>query len=227
METTMDVSPGTLVLWSDLTCPWATLALHRVRAARERLGVDVPIDHRPFPLELLNAQPTPHGHLEGEKAVICGHEPSLGWRPWARPAHEWPGTVLVALDAVQAAKAPEVGGLAASEQLDAALRAAFFVECRPIGLLTEVLAIAGDCPAVDERALDAALSAGGGRAAVVEGWRHHDGVQGSPHFFCADGSDAANPGLTVEWTPEQTYPRITGDDPGVYDDLLRRAAASR
>ena len=54
-----DVTPGTIALYSDLACPWSHLAVHRLHEARRRLGVDVAIDHRPFPLELVNVRCTP------------------------------------------------------------------------------------------------------------------------------------------------------------------------
>ena len=36
------VAPGTVQVWSDLLCPFAHLALHRLRQARERLGLPGP-----------------------------------------------------------------------------------------------------------------------------------------------------------------------------------------
>lgn len=223
------VPEGTIVVWSDVTCPWASLAVHRLHETRERLGlVDaVRLDHRVFPLELVNGRATPKATLDAEISVIGSHEPDLGWRLWGRPLHEWPGSVLLAMEAVQAAKSEDVGGLVASEQLDLALRRAFFAEGRPIGLLTEVLAVAGECPGVDEEALDEALSRGAARSAVIRDWRDHEswGVQGSPHLYLPDGHDLHNPGIGLEWTDRagRGLPVITDDDPAVYDDLLARA----
>ena len=42
------VAPGTVQVWSDLLCPFAHLAPHRLRQARERLGVPVAVEHRTF-----------------------------------------------------------------------------------------------------------------------------------------------------------------------------------
>lgn len=223
--------PGTIVVWSDIACPWASLAVHRLFTARSRLGLDedVRFDHRPFPLELINERPTPKKVLDAEICSVGTHEPELGWQLWQRREAEWPGSVLVALEAVQAAKSDAVGGLAASEALDRALRQAFYARSRPIGLLTEVLAIAEGCPEVDTAALDAALAQGTGRAEVVAGWRGfaEAGVQGSPHVFLPDGTDVHNPGITAEWTGDRGrgLPLITADRPEVYDDLLRSALA--
>lgn len=226
-----DVRPGSLQVWSDVGCPWASLAVHRLRRRRRELGLDdaVRLDHRCFPLELVNGRPTPKRVLDAEVAVIAGHDPSLGWRPWQRPDWAWPGSTLLALEAVQAAKADPVGGLPASEQLDAALRHAFYAESRPVHVLAEVLDVARGCDALDADALERALRSGAARAAVFADWEAAQpwGVQGSPHVFLPDGGDVANPGLSVEWTGEhgQGYPVIAADDPSVYDDLLRQAAA--
>ncbi len=52
---------------------------------------------------------------------------------------------------------------------------------------------------------------------------HADEVRGSPHFFLADGSDVHNPGIGLHWA-DAGYPVVDADDPGVYEDLVRRAA---
>jgi predicted DsbA family dithiol-disulfide isomerase len=224
--------PGTIEVWSDIACPWASLAVHRLFRTRARLGLDdeVRLNHRAFPLELHNGRPTPRRILDAEVPVLGSHEPELGWTGWSGAPENWPGTVLIALEAVQAAKAEAVGGLAASEQLDHALRAAFYVDHRPIGLLTEVLAVAGECASLDAAALEQALGRGSGRAEVVRDWRHAEarGVKGSPHLFLPDGTDLHNPGITMTWSlgqPGKGFPLITADDVGVYEGLLRRALA--
>ncbi|CAL9557623.1 hypothetical protein [Streptomyces sp. enrichment culture] len=51
--------PRPVTVWSDLGCPWATLALHTLRTAARAREQDLLIDHRAFPLELFNHQPTP------------------------------------------------------------------------------------------------------------------------------------------------------------------------
>jgi predicted DsbA family dithiol-disulfide isomerase len=226
------VALGTIEFWGDLACPWASLAVHRLLTARRRLGLDdvVRLDHHAFPLELINRRPTPKRILDPEFAVIADRDPSLGWQVWQRPDFEWPGTVLTALEAVQAAKAEPVGGPPASEQLDAALRHAFYAESRPIGLLTEILDVAAACSAVDAERLEDTLSRGAGRDAVLADWHAAGtrGVRGSPHLFLPDGGDVHNPGITLRWIgkPGRGRPVIESDDPAVYDDLLARAARS-
>ena len=223
------VAPGTVVLYGDLACPWAGLAVERFWRTRERLGVDVLLDVRCFPLELINAEPTPKRNLDREVGAIAAAERDLGWLPWQAEDSAWPGTVLLALEAVQAAKDDAVGGLAASGELDRALRRAMYVDSRPIGLHTEVLAVARQCPSVDADALEDALVRGVARASVFEQERDREryGVKGSPHVFLADGTDVHNPGVTLGSTAGggKGWIVLREDDPGVWEDLLRRAAA--
>jgi predicted DsbA family dithiol-disulfide isomerase len=222
-------APGTVVLWGDIACPWASLAVHRLLKARARLGLDneVRIDHRAFALEMVNGRSTPKWIVEAEVAAIGAHEPALEWQPWQRGEHEYPSTVLIALAAVQAAKSDAVGGLTASEELDQALRRAFYVESRPISLWSEVIDVAGTCDAVDVDALVIEMRTGRGLAAVLDhvAAQEKANVDGSPHLFLPDGTDAHNPGLTVSWTKGtgHGFPVIQRDDSVVYDDLLRRA----
>ncbi len=226
------VVPGTIVVYSDIGCPWASLTVHRLLTARDRLGlVDaVRLDHRCFPLELINGRPTPKRVLDAEVAVIGSHEPALGWQPWQRRDSQYAVSTLLAMEAVQAAKADEIGGPAASEQLDAALRHAMYAESATITLHPVVLEVADRCGQVDVQALGAALESGVGRSAIFEQWRESQRVevQGSPHLYLADGDDVHNPGVELSWTGEKGagFPVIESEDRSVVDDLLRRAAAS-
>lgn len=223
----MGVAPGTIVVWSDIACPWATLAVHRLHTTRARLGLDerVRLDHRAFPLELFNERSTPRKVLAAEVPVVGGRAPDFGWQLWQAPESEWPVTTLPALEAVQAAKEQS---LEASEQLDYALRRAFFVESRCISTRHVILAVAEGCPAVDVDLLAKAFDDGRARRTVIEhkeeAERHH--VQGSPHLFLPDGSDAHNPGIEMHWEGAhgRGFPVIDADDPSVYERLLRHAA---
>ena len=35
-----DVAPRTVLVFSDIACPWAGVAVHRLHASRSRLGLD-------------------------------------------------------------------------------------------------------------------------------------------------------------------------------------------
>jgi predicted DsbA family dithiol-disulfide isomerase len=217
---------GTVTVWSDIGCPWASLALHTLRAAARERGVPLRIDHRAFPLELFNEAPTPKGILDAEIAQIAAVRPELGWKLWDAPAWQWPATLLPALEAVQAAKAEEVGGLAASDELDAALRHAFYAQARCISMPHVILDVAAECASVDRAALAAAIAAGSGRSQVYRDWRIAQGpdVQGSPHLFAAGGYARHNPGATYHWTgrPPTGFPRLETYDPDWAEELLDR-----
>src|SRR4051812_46903483 len=100
------VEPRTIVVYSDIGCPWAHVAVYRLLRARARLDLDdrVTLDHRAFPLEVFNSQPTPKSILDAEIPVAGGVEPNAGWQTWQGAEHEYPVTMLPALEAVQAAK---------------------------------------------------------------------------------------------------------------------------
>lgn len=219
--------PGTIVVWSDLACPWAHVAMARLHRVRGELGLagDVRLDHRAFPLELVNRQATPKRVLDAEMPVAGALEPDAGWQMWQRPDWQYPGTVLLALEAVQASKEQS---LEASEALDRALRVAFFGHSRSIQLHSVVLDVAAECEAVDAVALAKALDEGRGRRALMDqaAVAGGDTIQGSPHLFLPDGTDVHNPGLEVRWAGEKGrgFPVVDADDPSVYTDILRRSA---
>lgn len=220
------VDPGTIVVWSDIACPWATTAVHHLHATRARLGLEgaVTLDHRAFPLEMFNNRPTPKAIVEAEIPVAGAIAPDFGFSLWTGPEAGYPNTVLLALEAVQAAKEHS---LAASDRLDLALRRALFAEGRHVGLRHVVLEVAVQVPEVDAAALEAALDDGRGRRAVIDQWRAApaEGIKGSPHLFLPDGTDVHNPGVTMRWVGAKPggFPVVDRFDPSVYGELLARA----
>lgn len=226
----MEVAPGTVVVVSDIGCPWAHACVHRLLSTRRELGLDgrVVLDHRPFPLELFNRRATPRSILEAEIAVVGGMEPGAGWRMWQAPAHTWPVTTLPAMEAVQAARAQS---LAAAEALDRALRLALYAESRCVSLHHVILETARRTDAVDHEALRAALEDGRARHRLFEGLEAaRRGAEGSPHLFLPDGGDVHNPGVTKHWVGEPDgggIPVVDADEPAVYGRLLKRAVGER
>jgi predicted DsbA family dithiol-disulfide isomerase len=224
----VDTPPGTIVVWSDVGCPWAHLAVFRLHQARNTLDLEgaVLFDHRAFLLEVANERATPRRILDAEIPVAGALEPAAGWQMWQDDPSRWPVTTLPAMEAVQAAKEQD---LAASEELDRALRVAFFGRSRCISLRSVILEVAGECESVDVDRLRDALDDGRARRLVMEQHASADGegVKGSPHLFLPDGTDVHNPGVAFRWEGEEGkgFPVITDDDPEVYTDLLQRAAA--
>lgn len=225
-ERTVTVEPGTIVVYSDIGCPWAHLCVFRLHRAREELGLTerVSFDMRAFPLEVINERPTPKRILDREIPVVGALDPDAGWKMWDRPDHEYPVTTLPAIEAVEAAKEQS---LAASEALDRALRYAFFGQSRTISMRHVILSVAGEVEGLDRGKLEDALDSGIARSRLMEHAKESRGdrIDGSPHVFLPDGSDVHNPGVEFEWRGErgEKVPVVTSDDPSVYGDILRRA----
>jgi predicted DsbA family dithiol-disulfide isomerase len=225
----MQVPPGTIAIWSDVGCPWSHLAVWRLHDARRRLGLTdrVHFEHRIFPLELFNSEPTPRRTFDAEWPVVAALAPRAGWRAWSGAADSWPVTMLPPMEAVQAAveQSPR-----AAEELDRGLRRAFWGESRCISLRHVILEVANECESVDVAALADVLDTGRARRRIFDDWEiaKGDEVQGSPHLFLPDGSSVQNPGITMHWEGDDGagggFPMVDADDPSVYDELLRRAA---
>ena len=220
------MAPGTIVLFSDVMCGWATLALHRFYRARTAAGLDdeVRVDHRLFWLEDVNRMALNTRTIEGEKPVIGALAEELGFTSWQRDPSEYPVSSALANEAVHAVKAQSPQ---AAEELDMALRLAFWRDSRCITMQHEVLEVADGCDAVDVDALRGALDDGRARGPMIRTYRSfQDAVQGSPHFFLSDGSDVHNPGIAMHQVgePGAGFLVVDSDDPSAYDDLVRRAA---
>jgi predicted DsbA family dithiol-disulfide isomerase len=227
------VAPGTIQIWSDLLCPFAHVAVHRLRGARERLGLPVRLDHHAFPLELFDG-PHPRRGTDTEAVGLGQIAPEAGFRVWTAADDLYPHTVLLAAEAVLAAKAQSP---AAAEALDVALRRAFWLESRSIGHRRVILDVAAEVaastdgatdPALDVDALADALDSGRHRRDLMADFAvaRTDAIPGSPTLRLPDGTTVTNPGVTVHWEGPWAagYPVVDTDDATVYDDLLRRAA---
>ena len=220
--------PATLVIFSDLNCSFAHLAMYRLHRTRSRLGLEGRLwfEHRAFPLELFNCNVNERPGVDSEVAVVGALEPDAGWQLWQGPDWTYPVTTLPALEAVQAATAQ---GWHAAEQLDLALRRGFWAESRCISQRHVILDLAAATGVVDVDRLAVALDSGSARSAVMTQFQAaRDGrVTCSPHIFLNDGTSFANPGVRARWQNGGFgvgFPVIEADNPGVYEDLLHRAA---
>ena len=219
--------PGTIIVFSDIWCSFAHIAVYRLHAVRRELGLvdQVSFDHRAFPLELLNHAPSPRPGTDSEVGRMASHEPAAGWQLWQDKDWLYPSTTLPALEAVQAAKEQ---GLRAAEDLDLGLRRAFWAESRCVSNSRVILDVAEATGTVDVAALAEALNDGRARrslatqAAISATAR----VNCSPHLFLPDGSDHPTPGIEVEWVGDYGvgWPVVSSDNPDVFADLLKRAA---
>jgi predicted DsbA family dithiol-disulfide isomerase len=217
-----------VVVYSDIACPWAHIAVHRLdRAIRERgVGSELIVDHRAFPLEVVNGRPTPKQLLDSEVRVCATVEPDAGWSfdpdPWTYPV-----STLPALEAVQAAKAQ---GSDVSVRLDRALRRAMFAEWRCLAVHAVVFEIAATVDGVDVDALRDVVRSGDARAEV---WNQLDAalqadVPGSPTFVLPDGTRSHNPGIELREEHDGDGSIVVdADDHEAIDALVDAAVALR
>lgn len=191
-----------ITVYSDIACPWAHVGVHRLHRAISDRGVEheIRIDHRAFPLELVNDRPTPKHILDVETPTCADLEPDAGWSfdpdPWTYPV-----STLPALEAVQAAKAQ---GPHASAQLDRALRRSMFRDWRCLAVFAVVEDIASTVDGIDVDELRSTIRSGSARSDL---WHQLDEVNelqipGSPTYVLSDGTTAHNPGVEFHWENE-------------------------
>jgi predicted DsbA family dithiol-disulfide isomerase len=220
-----------------LLCPFAHVLVGGLRRARAEAGSDaggvVSIEHRSFPLELFNG-PHPRRGTDTEAVGLGQIAPEAEFRVWSASEDTYPHTVLLAAEAVLAATAQS---LSAGEELDAALRRAFWRDSRSISHRRVILDVAGEIAAgtpaagLDAAALADALDDGRQRRRLMEDYRlaSTDLIPGSPTVVLPDGTVHFNPGITVHWEGPWAagYPVVDHYEPGVYSGLITRAARVR
>lgn len=228
-DASSDVVPaGTqaLVVYSDLRCPWAHVAVHRLLAAAERRGVgsELLIDHRWFPLDD-EATPGDAEALDRKLGAIGAIEPDAGWTTWAGSGRTFPASSDRAAAWVQAAKAASPD---ASASLDRALRRALFAERADLTDDRVIEEIAVGLASLDLDAVRAELASGRPEA-ELERQREQSStelVPASPTIVAADGSSWTNPGIDFE-ADDAGIPQIEHDDPAVYDEIIETYLAQR
>jgi predicted DsbA family dithiol-disulfide isomerase len=213
-------NPVVVDVWSDIHCPWALIAVHRLRAARDRHRLDVVFAPRAWPLEWVNRRGTPRGIVTTETAALASHEPAL-FNSYT--AESWPSTFVPAFELVAATR--RLHGLRAAEDVDYALRLAFFRDSVDVSIsagLREALTIAYELNADlrPEEILDAWLHTNT-RTDVAADFSISKTlpIQGSPQVFWPDGTTTHNPGMTDHhWHGDLV--RIGYTEPGEPERLL-------
>jgi predicted DsbA family dithiol-disulfide isomerase len=187
-------------IWSDLHCPWALVAIHRLRTARRAHGLDVVFVPRAWPLEWVNSRGTPREIVTTEVAALASHEPDLFS---AYRGESWPSTFLPAFELVAATR--RVHGVVAAEEVDYALRLAFFRDSVDVSIaagLERALESAASTVALDPEAVMDMWRESDVRSDIVADYRESRRItiQGSPQITWPDGSNDHNPGMTDhEW----------------------------
>jgi predicted DsbA family dithiol-disulfide isomerase len=214
-------------IWSDIHCPWALIAIYRLRQARERLGAEVTFVPRAWPLEWVNHRGTPHDIVTTEVAALASHEPDLFNR---YSGDSWPSTFVPAFELVAAAN--RTGGAELAEHVNYALRLAFFCDGADVSIeagLRHALDIAltyePDCPA---ETMMSTWRTSNVRADVARDFQQSKqvAIQGSPQVIWPDGSTTHNPGMSDHYWRGGLL-RIRSADPDEPARLLRTFAARR
>lgn len=179
-------APIPIAMYADLACPYAYVSTYRLRKLHDAYRGTIVIEHKSLPLEYVNREPTPKALLERELPLLIREEPALPYQPWQRPDSEWSVTMWPAFEAVKCA---ERQNLALADELDWALRVAFFAESRCICMRHVLLELAQRVGLDGERFADD-FDRGVTKYQVFqeaqEGWeRLH--VEGSPTFVFAFG----------------------------------------
>lgn len=183
-----------IAMYADLACPYAYVTAYRLRKLREEYRETIVIEHKSLALEYVNREPTPKPLLDQELPYLVREEPNIPYQPWRRPESEWPVTMWPAFEAVKCA---ERQSLALADDLDWAIRVAFFAESRCISLRHVLLELAQQV-GLDERRFADDFDRGVTKYQVLqeaqEGWeRLH--VDGSPTFVLPSGKQISNVGL--------------------------------
>jgi predicted DsbA family dithiol-disulfide isomerase len=222
----MPDGPVLLDVWSDLHCPWALVCVHRLRLARTEHGLDdvLVINPRAWPLEWVNERGTPRDIVPTETLVLAAEEPDLFS---AYENASWPSTFLPAFELVAAAR--RAGGPRAAEEVDYAVRLAFFRDSVDVSIehgLRHALAIASLHTTVDA---DEVLDVWHHQAVRADVLADYEAsrtlpIQGSPQVFLPDGQTFHNPGLTEhDW--ERGIPRVRQSDPDRPAQIIRTIGA--
>ena len=212
---------ATVTIYSDIHCPWAALAVHRLRRARDANGLDVVFDPRAWPLELVNSHGTSRDIVETETAVLAQHEEELFSR---FRGDSWPSSFLPAFEAVAAAR--RALGVPAAEEVDYALRVAFFRESADLSVRSAIAEAVQDS-GVDAEAVMKIWDREPVRADVLDDYARSAElpIQGSPQIFWPGGETTHNPGMTDhEWV--RGIPRLRSVDGDAVERLLLKHIAA-
>ena len=190
----------TVELFSDIHCPWAYMALYRLRKVVPEYRDRVRIVFSSLSLEIENGRCTPKPILDLEFLLIAQQEPEIPIHPWRTPEWQFVPTLLPAFEAEKAAA---LQGDDAAWEFSWRLRHAFFYRSRTICMRNELEAVARDAGLDVERFLGD-WDSGRLREQVLadtrRGWDELR-VDGSPTFVLPNGKQVHNPGAwRVEWS---------------------------
>lgn len=220
-------------IYSSLDCPYAYLAVYRLRQLWTDYQGKVDLAWKALALEYVNARPVTKPLIDAERPLFAQIEPALPYTPWSAPEWLWPATMWPAYEALACAQAQ---GPEAAFEMSWALRHAFFGQSTNIALRHVLLDIAkrvsGQAP-LDLARFEADWDSGRYKDSVItesrRGW-HELKLDGSATFVLPDGERVTNPALgEIDFDEEQfvlrRYTPFAGDPLDAYRQLLDRAVA--
>jgi predicted DsbA family dithiol-disulfide isomerase len=218
----------TLELYSSIECPFAYLAIYRLRKVWSDYADGLHLTWRALSLEFVNQVGNSHPLFEAEIKIIQQIEPSIPVQSWSRAEWDWPVTLFPAFEALACAQAQSSD---AAFAMSWALRYAYFAESRNIALRHELMDIAKqvaqDAP-LDIKQLMKDWDSGRYKQIALSesqrGW-HELKVDGSPTFVLSDGRQVSDLAFgEVDFDEEthtlQRYKPYQGDPLSVFRSLL-------
>jgi predicted DsbA family dithiol-disulfide isomerase len=200
----------TIELYSDIHCPWAYMAIFRLRKIWPEYAGRVRVAFRSLSLEIRNERTTPKPILDQEIVLMARQEPELVIWPWRSELWKFVPTFLPAFEAEKAAA---LQGDESVWEYTWRLREAFFACSRSVCTRFELAAIAREAGLDVDRFL-ADWDSGLLREPVLAETRHGWNVlrvPGSPTFVLPSGKQVPNPGaVTVQWGPDH---EVLGTEP--------------
>jgi predicted DsbA family dithiol-disulfide isomerase len=206
------LSPVRIAMYSDVHCPYAYLSAYRLRKLRDEYQGRIIIEHKSLALEYRNNQVTPKGVLDNETPVLMLDEADIPYQPWHQPLTEWPVTMWPAFEAIKCAErqSPEL-----ANDLDWAIRTAFFAESRCISMRYVLFDLA-EKTGVDMQRFAHDFDHGVTKHLVLqeaqEGWEHLR-VPNSPTFVLSSGKQFSNPGQSLIKLDKEQHFRVVGIQP--------------
>lgn len=183
-------------IYSDIHCPWAYLAVYRLRQLWPEYAGKLEVRWRSLSLEYINRRGTPKPILDLETGYMKQIEPDLPVKPWSRPDWQWPVTFWPAFEALECAQAQ---GHRQAFELGWELRRTFFEESHSPSLRSEIFRLAREtatATGLDPDRFETDWDSGRYKQNVIEdsqrGW-HELKVKNSPTFVLPDGRQFSNP----------------------------------
>lgn len=204
--------PIHIAMYADLHCPYAYLSAYRLRKLRDEYRGRIIIEHKSLSLEYVNREPTPKHVLDQETPLLMLEEPDIPYQLWHRSLSEWPVTMWPAFEAVKCA---ERQSLELADELDWAIRTAFFAESRCISMRDVLLGLA-EKVGVERERFAGDFDHGVAKYQVLqearEGWERLK-VEGSPTFVLPSGKQYSNVALPQIMLDEKRSFRLVAVQP--------------